>query len=240
VPLLVSGFSISYKCSPQYLKKVEFLRVAKERWFSMPLNVVIVDYGTGNLQSVKRSLDRLGATATVSSNPREVRNCDKILLPGVGHVGRTMQYLEGSGLADALTEAVLIRQKPVLGICLGMELMATVCEEGDAKGLGWIKGEVVRFGISNLLRYKVPHVGWNQIQIKKRSLLLKGVPETSEFYFVHSYHYNVANPADTLSETDYETKFVSAIEKDHIFGVQFHPEKSFEAGSRLLKNFIDL
>src|SRR5688500_7476025 len=130
----------------------------------MPPSVLIIDYGTGNLHSAKRSFDRLRATCTVSSDPRDVSNCDKILLPGVGHMGRTMKQLEVSGMADALNEAVLVKRKPVLGICLGMELMATASEEGSSKGLGWVEGRVVRFGITDRLRYKVPHIGWNKCQ----------------------------------------------------------------------------
>lgn len=206
----------------------------------MSRNVVIVDYGTGNLHSVKKCLDRLKVASIVSSERDVIRNCDRILLPGVGHFGRAMSTLSEMNLIDSLYEAVLIRRRPVLGICLGMELMASKGEEGDCAGLGWIHGKVARFGISDRQRFKVPNIGWSRIIRKKESKLLRNIAETAEFYFVHSYCFAVDNPGDVLSETRYEKSFVSAVEHENIFGVQFHPEKSFDAGARLIKNFIDI
>lgn len=206
----------------------------------MSSKIVIVDYGTGNLNSVRRSLDRLRVGSLVSSNPTDIVNADKIILPGVGHFGNAMSNLRGLHLLDALHEAVLIKQKPILGICLGMELMAKKSEEGDASGLGWFDAEMIRFNISDKNQYKVPHMGWNKIWIKKNSLLMKSIPELSEFYFVHSYHLKANNQSDILNETQYEFTYPSAIEKDNMFGVQYHPEKSHDAGAQLLKNFIEI
>ncbi len=202
--------------------------------------VVIVDYGSGNLNSVKRSLDRMRVNSVVSSDYRDIINSDKIILPGVGHFGKAMSNLKELHLLDSLHEAVLVKQKPILGICLGMELMAKSSEEGNAAGLGWFDAEIIEFHTSDKNRYKVPHMGWNKISIKKNSPLMKNIVEFSEFYFVHSYHLKTNDESDLLNETKYEVTFPSAIEKDNIFGVQYHPEKSHDAGDQLLKNFIEL
>ncbi len=206
----------------------------------MHSNLVIVDYGTGNLNSVRRGLDRLGVNSLISADPADIARADKIVMPGVGHFGTAMVNLRRLNLIDALNEAVLTKQKPILGICLGMELMARASEEGDASGLGWFDAEMVRFNMSDKQRYKIPHMGWNRIHIKKHSLLMQSIPELSEFYFVHSYYLRANNESDILNETNYEITYPSAIEKDNIFGVQYHPEKSHDAGAQLLKNFVEL
>ena len=206
----------------------------------MPYKIVIVDYGTGNLNSVHKSLNRLGVDSIISSDPQDIDSADKLILPGVGHFGNAMANLRELKLLDALHEAVLVKQKPILGICLGMELMANRSEEGNAAGLGWIDAEIIRFNVSNKKRFKVPHIGWNNIWIKKNSLLMKNISESSEFYFVHSYHLKINNQSDILNETKYELIYPSAIERGNIFGVQYHPEKSHDAGERLLKNFVEI
>lgn len=202
--------------------------------------VVIVDYGTGNLNSVKRTLARIGADSAISSDAREIAGADKIILPGVGHFGTAMSRLAKLGLVDVLNEAVLVKRKPILGICLGMELMAKTSEEGDARGLGWLDAQTVRFDISAADRHKVPHMGWNQVRKKKNSPLMAGIDESSEFYFAHSYHLRLKDASDLLTETCYVVAFPSAIEKRNIFGVQYHPEKSHDAGAMLLKNFVEM
>ena len=206
----------------------------------MSSTVVIVDYGTGNLNSVKKCLQRLKVSGVVSSDARQIADADKIILPGVGHFGTAMATLNNLGLVDALNEAVLEKRIPILGICLGMELMATKSEEGNADGLGWINAKAVRFKIADQERYKLPHMGWNQVCIKKTSKLMKGVEELSEFYFAHSYYLEVDDSADLLNETEYESTFVSAVERGNIFGVQYHPEKSHDTGIRVLKNFLEI
>ena len=200
---------------------------------------MIVDYGMGNIHSVRRKVRQFGAECVVSSSPEAVLKAEKLILPGVGYFGQAMKNLHDSGLVEALNEAVLHRTTPVLGICLGMQLMAGHSEEGDADGLGWFDGTVIRFRIEDTLRFKVPHMGWNQIRIKKQSRILSGIPDNSEFYFVHRYHYRANQGAEVLTETDYSGLFASAIERENICGVQFHPEKSHDAGTLLLRNFIE-
>jgi imidazole glycerol-phosphate synthase subunit HisH len=201
---------------------------------------VIVDCGTGNLNSVKRALDRMRVSSVISSSSDDLQRADKIILPGIGHFGRAISNLADLGLLDALNEAVLAKRTPVLGICLGMELMAKSSEEGNVPGLGWLNAETIRFDPPEGARFKVPHMGWNRINIKKPSLLMSGIDPSAEFYFAHSYHLKVNDDSDLLSETDYGISFPSAIEKDNIFGVQYHPEKSHDAGARLIRNFVDM
>ena len=192
------------------------------------------------MNSIKRTLDRIGSLSIISSQTEDITQADKIIFPGVGHFAKAMANLKELGLQDALNEAVLIKQKPVLGICLGMELMGTTSEEGDPQGLQWLNAETVRFRIPVAARHKVPHMGWNRIKIKKPSALLKGVEDLSEFYFAHSYHLNINDQSDLLTETEYGISFPSAVERNNIFGVQFHPEKSHRTGIQILRNFIEM
>lgn len=194
----------------------------------------------GNLNSVKRVLDRMNVDAAISSNPQDIINARKIILPGVGHFGKAMSNLKKLHLTDALNEAVLVGKTPVLGICLGMQLMAAKSDEGDAEGLGWFDAEVVKFKTADKMKYKIPHIGWNKIKIKKECSIMSGVGESAEFYFVHSYYLKTHSQSDILNETHYENTFISAVSKNNIFGVQYHPEKSHDAGARILKNFIEL
>lgn len=202
--------------------------------------IVIVDYRTGNWNSIKTTLARLGTASIISSRIDDLDRADKIILPGVGHFTKAMANLNELGLLDTLNEAVLIKRKPVLGICLGMQLTATRSQESDIPGLQWLDAEAVRLNITADARRKVPHMGWNRIQIKKGSALLKGVENLSEFYFAHSYHLKLNDRSDLLTETEYGNSFPSAVERNNIFGVQFHPEKSHRAGAQVLKNFIEL
>jgi glutamine amidotransferase len=207
---------------------------------SSSARIVIVDYRTGNLNSIKRTLDRIGGWSIISSQLKDILAADKIILPGVGHFAKAMANLKELGLLDALNEAVLIKRKPVLGICLGMELMAITSEEGNTRGLQWLDAGAVRFRISASARHKVPHMGWNTIQIAKASPLMKSVEDQAEFYFAHSYYLTINDQSDLLNETEYGVSFPSAIERNNIFGVQYHPEKSHRAGVQVLKNFIDM
>ena len=200
--------------------------------------VAIVDYGMGNLHSVRRKLDRIGVHAQLTSDPDEVLRADKLLLPGVGHFGKAMEHLTTLRLVPALQEAVVGRGTPILGICLGMQLFARGSEEGGAEGLGWIDADVVRFGVEDTLRYKVPHMGWNGVRVTRSSALLDGVTDQTEFYFVHAYHLVCRDAEATLGDTDYEYPFTSVVQRGNIYGVQFHPEKSHDAGEALLRNFL--
>ena len=216
--------------------------------------LVIVDYKMGNHHSVKKKLDGLKVVSLISSDPEIILNASKLILPGVGHFGKAMENLRSMNLIAALNEAVLIKKTPILGICLGMQLMAKSSEEGtenrelraesrdlfSVKGLGWFDAEVVKFRVHDTLRYKVPHTGWNSISIEKESPLMNGIPVNSEFYFVHSYYMKANDASDVLNYTDYESKFASAVSKENIFGFQYHPEKSHDVGLLLLKNFLEL
>ena len=196
-------------------------------------NIVgIVNYGiAGNIHSIKKALDRAGANTLIVNTPEEFSKIDKIVLPGVGSFKDAIQELEKASLVDVLKD----NRKPILGICLGMQILSTLgYEYGKTKGLNLINAEVKPI----LVDEKVPHVGFNSIKIVNNNRLLDGL-ENEEFYFMHSYE--VVNYTDILSLTNYEGhQFVSAIHKDNIYGVQFHPEKSREAGIQLFKNFIEL
>lgn len=200
--------------------------------------IVIVDYGMGNLHSVRKRLLRYGCDVACSSDPETIAAAGKLILPGVGHFQRAMANLASMHLVNVLNDFVQVQKKPILGICLGMQLMANRSEEGEAPGLGWIDGDVVRFRPQDTLKFKVPHVGWNQISIVKESLLMKGVPDSSQFYFVHSYFFRPRLTADVLNMTEFDHPFVSAVERGNIWGVQYHPEKSHDVGDKLLRNFV--
>lgn len=206
----------------------------------MPQNIMVLDYGMGNHFSIVKRLLKFDCRVFAGNSVKEMSEADKIVLPGVGHFGKAVENIKKLGVLDALNEAVLAKQKPILGICLGMQLMAKKSEEGNTEGLGWIDAEVVKFKITNSLHYKIPHIGWNTVEQKKDAALLKNIPSNSEFYFVHAYHMHNNQNQDILGVTNYEYSFVSAIEKDNIFGVQFHPEKSHDIGNTLLENFTKL
>jgi glutamine amidotransferase len=204
------------------------------------MNIIIIDYGMGNLNSVKRKLNRIGINAAISSNPKKILDADKLILPGVGHFSKAVGNLKLSGIWEVLNESVLLKKTPILGICLGLQLMAKHSEEGGEYGFGWFDADVVKFTIKDQLKHKVPHMGWNHVIANKSSILFDGLSGAQEFYFVHSYHIKSNEPTDILATTDYEYPFVSALEKENIFGVQFHPEKSHDAGEKMLANFLKL
>ena len=206
----------------------------------MACKIVIINYGMGNLNSVKRKLSRLGIDACISSDPLEITNTDKLILPGVGHFEKAIQNIRDLKLWDVLNEKVLIKKAPILGICLGMQLMAKHSEEGNKEGFAWFDAEVVHFNMHEQLKHKAPHMGWNNVKTTKHSLLFDDIAESQEFYFVHSYHIKSNEEEDILAISEYEYSFVSALEKDNIFGVQFHPEKSHDAGEKMLANFLKL
>lgn len=201
--------------------------------------VVIVDYGVGNLGSILNMFKKVGAKAIVSGEPAVIRSADKLLLPGVGAFDAGIQSLDNSGLRPLLDECVLHLNKPVLGICLGMQLMAKRSDEGVLPGLAWIDAEVMRITPADPTM-KVPHMGWNLVQVAKEDPLVTGLPGESRFYFVHSYKVVCMNQADVLLNTTYGQTFHSAFRSGNIWGVQFHPEKSHKFGMRLLKNFAEL
>lgn len=199
-------------------------------------NVVIVDYGMGNIRSVHNALVKLGCTVTISSNLHDLRNSDALILPGVGAFGEAIANLKSRNLIEPLIHLVRNERKPLLGICLGMQLLAdSSCERGMNNGLGLIPGEVRKIDVPPTLR--LPHVGWNSVQIKKRKPLFNEIPEGGAFYFVHSYHFHCDSDY-VAATTDYGCEIVAAVQKDHVYGVQFHPERSQTVGLLLLANFI--
>jgi imidazole glycerol-phosphate synthase subunit HisH len=205
----------------------------------MKNEIIIVDYGMGNIFSIQKVIERVGFSCNISNSYDDIKNAGKIILPGVGHFGKAMSNLKEANLIDELNEAVLGKKVPVLGICLGMQLMASHSEEGDVSGLNWFDAEVVKFKITKKELFKVPHVGWNKLSHEKlNSNILDSIHPDDEFYFVHSYHIETKEEVDILSKTRYEYTFVSSIQKENITGVQFHPEKSHKAGEQLIKNFL--
>jgi glutamine amidotransferase len=202
--------------------------------------ITIVDYGTGNLASIANMLKRVGCAAAITSQADQIAKASKLILPGVGAFDTGMRNLIGLNLIEVLNQKVLREKTPILGICLGMQLFVRGSEEGNLPGLGWVDGEVVRFKSETLGgRLKVPHMSWNFIDIAKESKLLSGMYDRPRFYFVHSYHVQLDSREDLLARTSYGYAFDSALEKDNIVGVQFHPEKSHKFGMKLLKSFVE-
>ncbi|HSH65738.1 MAG TPA: imidazole glycerol phosphate synthase subunit HisH [Bacteroidia bacterium] len=202
--------------------------------------IVIVDYGVGNLRSVYNKLKRIGHPAEISSDPAVISKADKIILPGVGHFRNGMNKLKEYGLIELLNKRVLIEKIPIFGICLGVQLFTKKSEEGDCDGLGWIDAETVRFQITDKIKFKVPHIGWNSVSVLKDSILFKNVDPSELFYFVHSYHLKCNDKAIALGSSNYDYDFVSCIEQGNILGTQFHPEKSQDAGIQLFENFVKM
>ena len=201
--------------------------------------VALIDYGSGNLRSAEKALARAGAEVTVTADPETVAKAQRIVLPGVGAFGDCMAGLSAiPGMIEALEEAVLKRGAPFLGICVGMQLLASVGREfGDHEGLGWIEGEVVRLAPSDPA-LKIPHMGWNELAIARPHPVLAGIYPGANVYFVHSYAMHPAHPADTLATADYGGAFAAVVGRDNILGTQFHPEKSQAVGLSLLGNFL--
>lgn len=200
--------------------------------------IIIIDYGMGNVGSVKNALSFLGVEASVSRDITDIKKSTHLILPGVGAFGDGMKKLEEFELVDVLYKEVIENKKPFLGICLGMQLLANIGEEGGLnKGLGWVSGRVRRFQIDEE-KFRVPHIGWNDIYLRNDAPLFKNIT-SSVFYFVHSYFFVPEDKNIIAATCDYGEKFPAAIQKDNIFGVQFHPEKSQKSGLALLKNFIN-
>lgn len=200
--------------------------------------IVIVDYKMGNVGSILNMLKKIGVNAIISSDTEEIKNAEKLILPGVGSFDPGMENLKRFGLLSILNEKVIKDKTPVLGLCLGMQLFSQKSEEGISEGLGWIDAEVKKFKFGNN-SLKIPHMGWNTISILKNDILLSDMPEESRFYFVHSYHVDCKNN-EILATTNYGYDFPSIIKKENIIGVQFHPEKSHKYGMKMLKNFAEL
>lgn len=199
--------------------------------------IVVIDYGAGNLRSVEKALRYIGVEAKITSDAQEIFAADKIILPGVGAFGDAMKKLNTSGLSDVIREAVK-RRIPLLGICLGLQLLFEASEESPGvDGLSILKGKIVR--IPDKEGFKVPHIGWNSLKINPESRLFAGIPDNSYVYFVHSYFLQAEEPI-VAATTDYVADIHAAVEKEQIFACQFHPEKSGDIGLQLLKNFAEM
>jgi glutamine amidotransferase len=204
------------------------------------LNISVLDFGAGNIRSVVRAVEKAGGRAVVIQSADEIKKAEKLILPGVGHFGQAMKRLNESDLIMALNEAASERKIPILGICLGMQLMCAHSEEGNTEGLAWFGARVTRMTVKDSIRYKIPHTGWNELFFEGNSPVLKGLQNGDECYFVHAYHVADAPGHEILCRTNYESLFVSALHKENLFGVQFHPEKSHSAGAQIIRNFITL
>ena len=201
--------------------------------------MVIIDYGMSNLGSIRRSLEECGADVFVSSNPEDLKTAERIVLPGVGSFADGMKNLVEGGWVEVIRNEVLNNKIPILGICLGMQLLATKgTEGGDNKGLNLIPGEVVLLKPAKKGE-RIPHVGWNEVYIQKENPLFENIETGKDFYFVHSFHFKTESEESILCKTPYCGEFVSAVNIDNIFGTQFHPEKSVPTGLKILQNFIN-
>lgn len=197
--------------------------------------ITIVDYGMGNLGSIKNMLKNVGHESIITGDPIQIKNSGKIILPGVGSFDKAIENLKLFKLIDILNRKALVEKVPVLGICLGMQLMAIDSEEGKLEGFGWIDGHIKRFNLNK--NFKIPHMGWNQVLIKKEHFLFEQMFEAPRFYFVHSYYFQCNNSDNIIATTKYGIEFDSVVYKENIMGVQFHPEKSHKYGMKILENF---
>jgi len=203
--------------------------------------IAIVNYGVGNLGSIANMLKKVGVQSTIASDEASIASAEKLILPGVGAFDSGMHNLHARGLVEILHQQVLEERKPILGLCLGMQLFTLGSEEGTLPGLGWLDATTVRFsfGGAATASLKVPHMGWNYIQSERADPLLVDLPSEPRFYFVHSYHLVCSNARDVLASARYGYPFPAMVAKDNIYGAQFHPEKSHKYGMVLLKNFAE-
>ena len=201
--------------------------------------LLIVDYDMGNVSAIRNMLARIGVNdVVISADPADCRTASKIILPGVGAFDAAMSNLDQRGLRQPLLDAALGRRVPMLGICLGMQLLAEGSEEGELPGLALIPGAVKRFDTQGMAtRLRIPHMGWNDVRAGREHALLAGFADERRFYFVHSYHFVCRSPDHAVGMTDYGYPFASVVARDNVAGVQFHPEKSHRFGMRLLSNF---
>lgn len=202
--------------------------------------ITLVDYGLGNIQAFANIYNRLNIPVAVAKTAAQLATAEKIILPGVGAFDWAMTLLEESGMRSCLDDLVMVKKRPVLGVCVGMQMLAARSEEGKLRGLHWIDGEVKRFDEQSFHQQThLPHMGWNDVTPRDQKCLFKGI-DSPRFYFLHSYYFAPANPATVLATTDYNGPFCSAIRSENVFGTQFHPEKSHQWGIQLLKNFVEM
>ena len=199
----------------------------------------IIDYGMGNLLSVFSAFEYLGADVQICKHPEELSKLARVVIPGVGAFKDCIDKIKSTGFQTALNEEVIVKGKPTLGICLGMQVMAKKSYEGgEFEGLGWFDAEVVRLAPAEA-NMKVPNIGWNEVSYRSDVPLFKGLPSKTDFYLVHSYFMNATDPSDVVATYDYSHPVTAAVLKNNIFATQFHPEKSQDYGLKILENFID-
>jgi glutamine amidotransferase len=202
--------------------------------------IVIIDYGLGNLGSIQNMLKKIGVPSLISGEADQIYKASKLILPGVGSFDNGMRNIHERGLLKVLDKAVIEDKKPVLGICLGMQLLTKSSEEGIMEGLSWIDAKTIKFNFPDSQKLRIPHMGWNNVKTAKNHPLLNEMEEESRFYFVHSYYVKCADEKDVLMYCDYGIDFACAVQRDNIIGVQFHPEKSHKFGLKLMKAFAEL
>lgn len=203
--------------------------------------IAILGYGLGNTKAIANIFHRLNTPHLIATTEADLRSATKLVLPGVGAFDKAMDLLNRSGMRDRLDSLVLQERLPVLGICVGMQIMAERGDEGNADGLGWIEGRVIEFRSADLkTKPRTPHMGWNEITPLKEDRLLEGIDFEKGFYFLHSYHLVCSRPDDTLATSHYGTDFAAAVSTGNVFGVQFHPEKSHQNGVNVFRNFAEL
>lgn len=203
--------------------------------------ITIIDYGSGNIHAIANIYKRLNIEYNITNEPSILRVAEKLILPGVGDFDETMMLLGNLGIKDTLDELVIEKKIPILGVCVGMQILGNSSEEGVLKGFGWIKGSVKKLDISELkAKPHLPHMGWNTINPIRRSAVLSDIECDDGFYFLHSYYFDCEDKSDILATTSYGIEFPSAINHENVFGFQFHPEKSHQNGIKLFKNFANL
>lgn len=203
--------------------------------------VTIVDYGSGNINAIVNIYEKLKVDYCIASTPEQVTGAHKILLPGVGAFDETISKLDSTGFRRVLDNEVLENKVPIMGICVGMQILANSSEEGTCKGLGYIKGKVKKINADLISQKpKLPHLGWNSIEVLKNSDLLKDIDSVFGFYFLHTYYFECEDQSNILATSNYGATFASAVNRENVFGIQFHPEKSHHNGVKLLHNFANL
>ena len=202
--------------------------------------IIIINYGLGNINAIMKVYQNLGIPVKIASNRNELEQGKKFILPGVGAFDYAMKKFNDSGMNDVLCHLVLKEKRPILGICVGMQMMAKKSEEGKLDGIGWLDADIKKFNSENNNTLLIPHMGWNSISITKPIPIIKNLDQINNFYFLHSYYFNTENEDLAIAYTEYGNDFISIVNKDNIYGVQFHPEKSHDSGIQLLKNFSEL
>lgn len=202
--------------------------------------IAIINYGVGNLASVKNMLKKAGFDSVLASDEDTIDKADKIILPGIGAFDHCMTQFNASGLREVVTRKVTENKTPLLGICVGLQMLMENSEEGREPGLGWFAGKTVKFKKDLLGNLKIPHMGWTNVRLEKKSELTENLGDQPRFYFVHSYYVKPENKSDELLSANYGYDFTAAISRDNIYGAQFHPEKSHKYGMKILENFARL